>query len=71
MMDDIDARTGLKRVLMHHLLEGIIIGKDLWFDGGSGSIVALGDGSEGGGKKKKSWGTVEGSDVRVIKEGDR
>ncbi|CEL53914.1 hypothetical protein RSOLAG1IB_06696 [Rhizoctonia solani AG-1 IB] len=70
MMDDIDARTGLKRVLMHHLLEGIIIGKDLWFDGGSGSIVALGDGSEGGGKKKKSWGTVEGSDVRVIKEGD-
>ncbi|KAH7334347.1 hypothetical protein B0J17DRAFT_708703 [Rhizoctonia solani] len=69
MMDDVDARTGLKRVLMHHLVEGVVVGKDLWFEGSSESVAALDDGNKGGGKKR-SWGTAEGSDVRVIKEGD-
>ncbi|KAJ1301644.1 hypothetical protein OPQ81_008887 [Rhizoctonia solani] len=69
MMDDVDAKTGLKRVLMHHLVEGVVVGKDLWFEGASGNMVALDDGDKGGGNKR-SWGTVEGSDIRVIKEGN-
>ncbi|KAG8741886.1 hypothetical protein FRC10_002299 [Ceratobasidium sp. 414] len=62
MMDEPEARQGLRKVLMHHLVEGIVIGRDLW--------VGDGDGGKGG-KGKKSWGTIEGSDVRVIAgEGD-
>ncbi|KDN41489.1 hypothetical protein RSAG8_07439, partial [Rhizoctonia solani AG-8 WAC10335] len=67
MMDDVDAQTGLKRVLMHHLLEGVVVGKDLWFEGASANMATP---DEGGNGKKKSWGTVEGSDVRVSKKGD-
>ncbi|KAG8762873.1 hypothetical protein FRC11_007417 [Ceratobasidium sp. 423] len=69
MMDDVDARTGLKRVLMHHLIEGVVVGKDLWFEGSSGNMAALEDAGKGNGRKR-SWGTIEGSDVRVIQEGD-
>ncbi|KAG8701744.1 hypothetical protein FRC09_005159, partial [Ceratobasidium sp. 395] len=62
MMDEPEARQGLRRVLMHHLVEGVVVGRDLW--------VGDGDGGKGG-KAKKSWGTIEGSDVRVIAgEGD-
>ena len=62
MMDEPEAKTGLRKVLMHHLVEGVVVGRDLW----------VGGGEKGGGKGKKSWGTVEGSDVRVIAgEGDR
>ncbi|KAF8755931.1 hypothetical protein RHS01_04861 [Rhizoctonia solani] len=49
--------------------EGVVFGQDLSFDGGAGKIATLADGDKGNGKKK-SWGTVEGSDVRVVKEGD-
>ncbi|QRV97452.1 carnitine/acyl carnitine carrier protein [Ceratobasidium sp. AG-Ba] len=62
MMDEPEARQGLRKVLMHHLIEGIVVGRDLW--------VGEGDGGKGG-KGKKSWSTVEGSDVRVVAgEGD-
>jgi uncharacterized surface protein with fasciclin (FAS1) repeats len=62
-MDESEARQGLRKVLMHHLVEGVVVGRDLW----------VGDGVGGkGGKGKKSWGTVEGSDVRVVAgQGDR
>lgn len=64
MMDEPEAKVGLRKVLMHHLVEGIVIGRDLW--------VGDGDKGVGSGRGKKSWGTVEGSDVRVIAgEGDR
>ncbi|CUA69620.1 Dynein heavy chain 7, axonemal [Rhizoctonia solani] len=66
MMDDVDAQTGLKRMLMHHLVEGVVVGKDLWFEGANANMATLDD----GGKKKKSWGTLEGSDIRIIREGD-
>ncbi|CAE6528829.1 unnamed protein product [Rhizoctonia solani] len=69
MMDDVDARTGLKRVLMHHLIEGVVVGKDLWFEGASGNMATLEDAGKGNGRKG-SWGTVEGSDVRVMQQGD-
>ncbi|EUC63999.1 carnitine/acyl carnitine carrier protein, putative [Rhizoctonia solani AG-3 Rhs1AP] len=68
MMDDIEAQTGLKRVLMHHIIEGVVVGKDLWFEADA-NMATLDEGGNGNGKKK-SWGTVEGSDVRVLKEGD-
>ncbi|KAG9127293.1 hypothetical protein FRC07_015000 [Ceratobasidium sp. 392] len=62
MMDEAEARQGLRKVLMHHLVEGVVVGRNLW--------VGEGDGGKGG-KGKKSWGTIEGSDVRVIAgEGD-
>lgn len=62
MMDEPDARQGLRKVLMHHLIEGVVVGRDIW----------IGDGDGGkGGKGKKSWRTIEGSDVRVVAgEGD-